>query len=197
MPLVTFRLDVTMLEPVVHDDEVDLGMLGTNPPDGLGPLLADDDDRIGKLELDLERLVADLAVMRRKRNLAVTLGFTPVPAREERDIMLLGHVGDNHLGHRGLAGTADGDVADADDGDVEPLAFEEAPVEKAVTECHPHLVEKGYRSKQRFRHGNQPQVYGIPKDNEIFRPSKIKREKPRIRGKTRPTERPSRTTGRA
>ena len=66
--------------------------------------------------------------------------------------MHLGHVGDHHFGHRGLARAADGDVADADDRNVELLAFEDAPVEEAVTERHPRFIEEGRRREQAFEH---------------------------------------------
>lgn len=38
--------------------------------------------------------------------------------------MPLSHVGDHHLGHRGFARTAYGDIADADDRNIELLLFQ-------------------------------------------------------------------------
>ena len=66
--------------------------------------------------------------------------------------MHLGHVGDYHFGHRGFTRTADGDVTDTDDRDVEFLALENAPVEEAVTKRHPRFIEEGRRREQEFEH---------------------------------------------
>ena len=149
---IDFRLHVAVLEAVVHNDQIDLGMLGADAADTFGTLLADGDHRIGKLEFDLQRLVARVAVVRIGPNFKIPLRAASVAAREQRHIVHLGHVGNHHFGHRGLARAADGDVADADDRNVELLAFEDAPVEEAVTERHPRFIEEGRRREQAFEH---------------------------------------------
>ena len=149
---IDFRFHVAVLETVVHNDQVDLGMLGADAADAFGTLLADGDHRIGKLELDLQRLVAHVAVVRVGTHLQIPFRTASVTAREQRHVVHLGHVGNYHFGHRGLARAADGDVADADDRNVELLALEDAPVEEAVTERHPRFIEEGRRCEQAFEH---------------------------------------------
>ncbi len=145
---VDFGLDVAVLEAVVHDDQIHLGVLGEDAADAVGPLLADDDHRVGELELDLQRFVAHVAVVRVGPDLQVAFGAPAVAAREQGHVVHLRHVADNHFGHRGLARSAYGDVADADDRNVEPFAAEHTPVEETVTKRHRRLVQGSRRSKQ-------------------------------------------------
>jgi hypothetical protein len=79
--------------------------------------------------------------MIRRRNLAVTLRATAVTARQQCHAMRLRHVVDDHFGQRSLARTADGDVADADDRNVELLAMQNPPIEQLMTEQNRHLVK--------------------------------------------------------
>ena len=137
---IDLRLHITVLEAVVHDDEVYFGVFGPDAADALGAFLAHDDHRAGKFEFDLKRFVAHVAVVGIGLHLPVAFGAATVAARQQGHVVHLRHVGDHHFGHRGLARTADGDVADADDRDVELLAFEHSPVEQAVTESHPRFI---------------------------------------------------------
>ena len=137
---IDLRLHVAVLETVVHHDQIDFGVFGADAADAVGTFLADGDHCVGEFELDLQRFVAHVAVVRIAAHLAVALRAPPVAAREQRHVVHLRHVGDHHFGHRGLARAADGDVADADDRDVELLAFEHSPVEQAVTESHPRFI---------------------------------------------------------
>ena len=78
---IDLRLHVAVLEAVVHDDEVHPGVFGSDAADALGPLLADGHHRLGKLELDLQRLVAHVAVVRIAAHLPVALRAAAVAAR--------------------------------------------------------------------------------------------------------------------
>jgi len=141
-----------VLEPVVHHHEVDLRMLGQQTADALRTLLAHRNHNLRELELDLQGLVAHVAVVRVGPHLEIPLRPAAVAARNERHTMELRHVVEHHLGHRSLARAADGDVADADDGHVEPLALEDPPVEQTVTERHSRFIEHGHGGEQAFEH---------------------------------------------
>ena len=138
---VDLRLYITVLETVVHDDQIHLGMLGADAADTVRSPFAHHDAHIGKFAFDLQRFVAHVAVMIRRRNLAVTLRATAVTARQQCHAMRLRHVVDDHFGQRSLARTADGDVADADDRNVELLAMQNPPIEQLMTEQNRHLVK--------------------------------------------------------
>ena len=173
---VHLRLYIAVLEPVVHDDEVDVGVLGADAADPFGTLLAHGHHRIGEFEFDLQRLVAHIPVMGVGLHLQIPLGTAAVPARQQGDAMHLRHIGDHHLGHRGFARTADGDVADTDDRDVELLAFEDTPVEETVTESHPRLIEESRRSKQAFQHFGSVYPYNFSKVAINLRNTKQKKQ---------------------
>ena len=66
--------------------------------------------------------------------------------------MPLGHVGDHHLGHRGFARTAYGDIADADDRNIELLLFQNPPIEKPVAQQDPQLIKERNRHQKKIRH---------------------------------------------
>ena len=144
-------------------------MFGANAADALGTLLADGDHHVGEFEFDLQRFVPHIAVMRIAAHLPVTLRAPPVAAREQCHVVHLRHVGDHHFGHRGLARAADGDVADADDRNVEFLAFEDTPVEEAVTKRHPRFIEDSRRCEQEFQHLSNRFVQITFKGNDFSR----------------------------
>lgn len=75
---IDFRLYVTVLEAVVHHDEIDLRMLLPKTADPLCPFLAHDHDRIGKFALDLQRLVPHFAVVRFGSDLNISFRSPPV-----------------------------------------------------------------------------------------------------------------------
>ncbi len=133
--------DAAVLKPVVHDYKVDLGVFAPYAPYALGALLANDDRHIGEFELYLQRLVARVEIRRRTLHFTVALRAAAVTAREKRDVVAVAQMRDDILRRRGLARTADGNVAHAHDRYVERLALEYMPVVETMPQRHRPLVE--------------------------------------------------------
>ena len=143
------RLDIAVLETVVHDYEFRLGMLGLDAADGIRTFFAHHHQSVGELQLHLQRLIPHVAIRRLGRNLDIPLRTASVSAREERHATILHHVGHDHLGRRGLARTADGDVSHADDRRRKLFALEQPAIEHPMADIDHHAIGIGQEFEQK------------------------------------------------
>ena len=118
---VDLGFDVPVLETVVHDDHLDFGVFAAQAPDTLDAVLANHDRNLRELHLDHFGFVACHGIVHLWLHLEVSFGLAAVSARKHGYMHVSAQRSDDHFGHRGLAGPADSDVADADYGNVEML----------------------------------------------------------------------------
>ena len=159
------RLDIAMLETIVHHHHLHLGVLLAQAFDARHTILANHYGHIGKLHLDHLRLVAHLDIVNIGLHLDITFGLAPIAARDQCHLERLAQMAHDHLSHRSLARTANRDVADADNRYIEPLGRENTPIEESMTKRDRHLIEPRQRCKPRVRFNHT--THKLPKDSKF------------------------------
>ena len=137
-----FHLPV--LEGVVEEDDIDIGVLAVvlgQTADAIGAAMVDGDSHLRELLLHLERFVADVAHLRGVVGDDKTAGLALVATTQhgKAQVILQQAYEVFHVGR--LAGAANGDVADGDDGRLERAALPQPRVKEEIADVDAQAVE--------------------------------------------------------
>jgi hypothetical protein len=130
-----------MLKAIIHHYDIYVGMLLNNAVDSLYPSLTYNDQNIGKLQLNLQRLITHIAIRRVGLNEAITLGAATIATREKSYLTVSTERLHKKLSHRRFTRTANGDVTHTDNRDRELMTLDDARVKKPMANGYHHIVD--------------------------------------------------------
>ena len=168
--------DPAMLEPVVHNYEIHLRMIAADSIDALRTTFAHRHDSIRKFELYLLRFVARAGTGRGCLHFEIALGPAAVAARKQRHVIVFAEMPNQHLGERGLAGAAHGDVPYTYYGNIEPAAFQQAGIEQLMPNDDNRTVNPRKRNEQKIPHHEQLSIlFKDTQKNRIIKLSAVEK----------------------
>jgi hypothetical protein len=123
---------LAVLEPVVENYQVHIGMLPANAVDTHGALFAHCDHRVGKFCLYLLGFIADIAIRRTRSYFEISFCFASVAPRQQCNGVCFAKMTYQEFAHRSFAGSADSNIAYTNNRDVVTCAFLNARIVQSV-----------------------------------------------------------------
>ena len=140
------RFDITVLECIIQNNQVHFGVRLPQAPDPFDPALADGHRNLRIFQLDLFGFVTDRPERRADIRKHEPARFAFVSARKHRYVIARCEIFDQVFRDGSLAGTADSEISDAYNRDIELFAPENLQVEKLVPDPDDQSVYPSQRS---------------------------------------------------